>query len=457
MLFLYSMEIRRAYIFFLWIIWWSPVVIADMSIDHRKLIIESCSFLKKREPEMNPSEQAVYEKVAPILALKPVFALKLLNAMSTSLKSGAKPSPAFEFMMGNACYAAKHYAEAEAKYRSAVGRNPTFIRAWNNLGVLYYVQDRYADAVPCFSKALTLGDRDPTTFGLIGNSFEKVGNTISAEMAYRQALAADPANISWTEGLLRIYLAEKEWDQAETLVKTLLKIHPEEPRYQLIYVNLLLSCHRKTEAVALLEQMRATGTAREENIILLADLYAEERMTSEVLATLAKIANARPHVVEQRLLLFARTLIGRKDWIDSDTVLYELSKMQLSPSGKLAWFGAKVDVEIGRENWIAARDQLETLLKLSPADGNAWISLGRIDLAEAKTAPAIEAFVQAYQIPETSYRASIELANIEFKNHHYQECLGYLEHALGIQRSASIENFKNQIRSLIPPETKSHL
>jgi len=406
---------------------------------------------------MNPSEQAVYEKVAPILALKPVFALKLLKAMSTSLTSGAQPSPAFEFMMGNAYYAAKQYVEAEAKYRSAVDRSPTFIRAWNNLGVLYYVQDRYADAVPCFSKALTLGDRDPTTFGLIGNSFEKVGNTVSAEMAYMQALAADPANISWTEGLLRIYLADKEWDQAETLVKTLVKSHPEEPRYQLLYVNLLLSCQRKREAVALLERMCATGTAREENIILLADLYVEEQMPSEVLATLSKIARAQPQVVEQRLLLFARRLIGQKDWVDSDVVLDSLSKMHLSSVGQLAWFGAKVDVEIGRENWLAARDRLEALLQLAPADGNAWINLGRINLAEARTGQAIEAFVRAYQIPETSYRASIELANIEFKNHHYKECLSYLEHALSIRHSASVENFRNQIRSLIPPETQSHL
>lgn len=430
----------------------------DPAINPRRIIQESVGFLKKPEPEMTESEQAVYEKIAPILAKRPAFALKLLKTMSgTSPDGGDQPSPAFEFMLGNAFYVVNDFKAAETKYRSAVERNPAFVRAWNNLGVLYYVQDRYVEAVPCFSKAVALGDHEAMTFGLLGNSLEKAGNTVSAEMAYMQALATDPANINWTEGLLRLYLADKQSGRAETLVQTLLRAHPREAKYWLTYVNLLLTSQRKLEATALLQRMHEEGLAREEEVGLLADLYAEQQMTPEALATLGALATTQPALAEQRLLRFAQTLIADRSWSRVATVLEALARAPLSASGRIAYLEARVEMEIARKNWIGAKSELEVLLKEAPLDGNAWIGLGRVHLAETEQAEAIAAFERAYRIPESSYRASIELANIECKNRRYQQCLGYLEHALGIQRSPAVENFRDQVRALVPPEKQSNL
>jgi tetratricopeptide (TPR) repeat protein len=426
------------------------------TIDHARIIAGSSDLLKQQEPEMSPSEQAVYEKVAPILERRPAFALKLLTAMSTSSDPDQKPSPAFEFMAGNAFYSAGRYPEAEAKYRNAVERNPGFTRAWNNLGVLYYLQDRYADAVPCFSKSVSLGDRDPTTFGLLANSFEKSGNTVSAETAYMQALAADPANVSWMEGLLRIYMAGHQQAKAETLVRTLLKEHPGEARYWLAYVNLLLSAGRKMEATALLERMSATGLARDEDILLLGDLYAGQKMTPDALATFGRVLASQPELAEQKLLCYARVLNAEKAWMDALLVLDALSRTKLSPSGRIACLEIRADLEVGRNDWGTARRELEALLKEAPANGTAWLGLGRVCLAEAEPAKAVEAFEQAYRIPDSSYRASVELANIEYKNRHYKDCLAYLDHALGIQPSPALGNFRDQVRKLIPPEEPSH-
>jgi predicted Zn-dependent protease len=428
------------------------------AIDHQRMIKESGDFRKRREPEMSSSEQAVYEKVAPILATRPAFALKLLTAMSSKSAEGeSRPSPAFEFMLGNAYYAASNYPEAEVKYKNTVNRSPTFIRAWNNLGVLYYLQNRYKEAVPCFSTSVALGDRDPTTFGLLGNSFEKTGNTVSAEMSYMQALATEPANVNWTEGLLRIYLAGKQLSKAEPLVRSLVKDHPREAKYQLTYVNLLLSSKRPLEAIAVLEEMSATGLARQEDFGLLADLYAEQKMTPEALAVFGKVATWLPSLAEQKLLQYARRLIAERNWDGASEVLDGVAKTSLSHQGVIAYREARGEVAIAQRNWIGAKSELEALIREAPENGNAWIGMGRIYLAEAEQTKAIGAFEHAYQIQESSYRASIELANIEFKNHRYDRSLVYLEHALGIQRSSAVESFRNQIKSLIPPEKQSQL
>ena len=44
---------------------------------------------------------------------------------------------------------------------------------------------------------------------------------------------------------------------------------------------------------------------------------------------------------------------------------------------------------------------------------------------EARYDEAIVAFERASQIPETAYRASLELANIACRNHRYAECVAH--------------------------------
>ena len=108
---------------------------APPKLDPKRIINESNGFLKEREPEMSAEEYALYEKVVEMISTQPDFALKLLEAM---VNDKEPPSPAFEFILGNAYYAAGQTAKAEASYRSAVTRYPTFLRAWVDLGVLYY-------------------------------------------------------------------------------------------------------------------------------------------------------------------------------------------------------------------------------------------------------------------------------------------------------------------------------
>ena len=142
---------------------------APPKLDPKRIINSSNSFLKEREPEMTAEEYALYEKVVTSLSANPEFALKLLEAMMSDKEP---PSPAFDFILGNVYYAASQTDKAEASYRRALKRFPTFIRAWTNLGVLYYTADKFEEAKPCFSKAVALGDHDAATFGLLGYCLE---------------------------------------------------------------------------------------------------------------------------------------------------------------------------------------------------------------------------------------------------------------------------------------------
>jgi len=423
---------------------------AKPKIDPKSIINESNGFLREREPEITAEENALYEKVVPMLTSQPEFALKLLEAM---VNGKEQPSPAFACILGNAYYAAGKKEKAEANYLTAVKRYPTFLRAWGNLGVFYYSQEKFSEAVPCFSKAVTLGDREPTTFGLLGYCLEKLENTVSAELAYMQALAGDPANTDWKEGLLRLYMHDKQYPRAEVLVKNLIKDQPQEVKYWLTYANILMSSNRKLEAIALLEQTVATGIAGQDELDVLADLYAEQKLIPEAVAIYSKIKDAIPALGEQKLLHLAQTLVADRQWQQAQDVLVAVEP-ELSASGKIGYLETKGDLFSSQKKWSEAKKEFEALLKLAPLNGNALMGLGRVYVAEDDNPRATLTFEAAYQVPESTYRACVELANIELKNRHFEKSITYLEKALSLQKSPVLEDYLTQIRTLVPKSTQ---
>ena len=422
---------------------------SDPKLDPKRIINESNSFLKEREPEMTEEEYALYQKVVTMLSSNPEFALKLLEAMMSDKEP---PSPAFEFILGNAYYAAGQIEKSETNYLSSVRRYPTFLRAWVNLGILYYSSGRYGDAIPCFSKAVVLGDRDSTTFGLLGYCLQKQGDLVSAEMAYMQALSGDPSNVDWKEGLLAICIEGKQLTRAESLVKNLIKAQPTDTRYWLTYANILLSEGRKVEATVLLETAAGTGVANVEELSMLGDLYGEQKMVPEAADIYRRVLASSPEMGEKEILHYAEVLIsgGRLD--DAERVLGTMKPEDASRGG-VELLRTRADLLAAEKKWPEERRVLDQLLTIAPLDGQALVSLGRAYAAEDDVARATLAFEGAYRIQSSAYVASLELANIEVKNRHYAKCVEYLQKALSIEKTDAVEDYLTRIKTLVSKDS----
>ena len=419
---------------------------AEPKLDPKRIINESSSFLKEREPEMTEEEYALYQKVVTMLASNPEFAVKLLEAMYASDKE--PPSPAFGFILGNAYYAANQIDRAETNYRNAVKRYPTFLRAWVNLGVLYYSSGRYADAVPCFSKAVELGDRDSSTFGLLGYSLQKEGDLVSAEMAYMQALSGEPGNSDWKEGLLAICIDGKQFTRAESLVKNLIKEKPADARYWLTYANILLAEGRKLDATVLLETASGAGVANVDELTLLGDLYAEQGMVPEAAAIYQKILVPSPEIGGRKLLHYAQVLIHAGKLSAAQEVL-DIFKTEGEDADGIELRQTRADLLAAQKKWPEERQELDGLLRLRPLNGRALISLGRSYAAEDDIARATIAFETAYGVKDSAYIASLELANIELRNRHYAKSVEYLQKALSIEKTDDVQDFLVRVKTLV--------
>lgn len=418
------------------------------SIDPKRIINDSSSFLKEREPEMSAEEYALYEKVVTMLGTNPAFALRLLEAM---INEKEPPSPAFRFILGNAYYAAGQNDKCESNYRAAVEQYPSFLRAWNNLGVLYYSTDRFAEAVKCFSRSVALGDRDPTTYGLLGFSLEKEENFISAEVAYMQALAGDPANGDWQEGLLRICIQGRQLVRAESVVRNLIKARPTEGRFWLVYANILLTDRRKLEAITVLETAAGAGVAGPDELLLLGDLYAEQRLHPEALAIYEKLLQPAPDRGGERLLRYARTLLGVGRPAEAEAAL-ALLRGTKEPALQADLQLVRGELFAARKQWPESRREYEVLLATAPLHGAALLGVGRAYAAEDNLARATFAFEAAYRVPETTYRACLELANIALKNREYGKSVEYLQRALSIEKSDAVADYLARVRALVGKE-----
>lgn len=414
-------------------------------IDAKRIINESNSFLREREPEMTAEEYALYEKVVTMLTNNPAFALRLLEAMMNETE---KPSPAFDFILGNAYYAAGDNAKTEVHYRSAVERFPTFLRAWNNLGVLYYTTERFGDAVKAFARSIALGDRDPTTYGLLGYSLEKEGNQIAAEVAYMQALSGDPGNADWQEGLLRICIAGRQVERAEAIARTLIKSRPTEARSWAVLANVLLTGQRKLEAIAVLELCAGAGVAGTEELILLGDLYAEQGLHPEALAIYSKLLKPEPATGEEKLLRFARTLMAAGRTNEATATLQALPA-DLSPAGRVTRLLLQAQLATSAKRWADARRDLDTILATEPMNGAALLALGTVHVGQDDDERAAFAFEAALRVPATAYRASLELANLELRHRNYARSVAHLQKALNLEYSDTVADYLARVKSLV--------
>jgi len=209
-----------------------------------------------------------------------------------------------------------------------------------------------------------------------------------------------------------------------------------------------LSQGRKIEAAVLLETAASTGVAGADELLLLGDLYADQNLPAEAVAVYQKALGPARDRSEQKLIRYAQVLVAAGKLDEAERALDALKKEQ-TPQGRLAFLQGHADLFVARKRWADARAEAEALLRLAPLNGNALLTVGRTYAEEHDIPRATLAFEAAYRIPESAYRASLELAGIELRNRRYAKSAAYLEKALSIQNTDSVQEYLARVKTLL--------
>lgn len=408
----------------------------DPEIDPSSIINESMNFRKEREPDMTAAEFALYERMSAMVETNPTFALQLLETM---LGDDDEDSAAFDLALGNLYFAEQRIDEALERYLSSVEKYPEFLRGWNNIGMIHYQRQEWREAATAFAKAVNLGDRDAQTFGLLAFSMRQTGNTLGAEMAFMQAMTANPEDPNWIGGLLELYFSNGRHEQSESLVHEMVRLEPNNPRNWMLYASLLVTLQRPLEAATQLEIARQLGVADRESLGLLGDLYVSLNLVPEAISAYQAIPGGADEFGVARLLAYTRALISRGDLEEARRVLEQLPTITDWTQVRNLRF-AEAELAVAGQDWPTAQEAYDGILQTEPLNANALLGLGHALSSGGDTARAQFVFESALQVKDSERRASMELANMALNARDFGAALNYLHRADSLETSAAIRS-----------------
>jgi len=126
----------------------------------------------------------------------------------------------------------------------------------------------------------------------------------------------------------------------------------------------------------------------------------------------------------------------------------ELKTLEEVESERVKLTLAKAELLIAEQKSEPARVVLNGLLATQPLNGEAVFDLGKTYALDANWPRALLAFEEASNLPDSAYRACLEVATIEVKSQHYTRAVEFLEKAVQIEKSPAVEDFLARVRPL---------
>lgn len=278
------------------------------------------------------------------------------------------------FDAGYAADAQNQLDAAASFYRRATAADPSSLEAHLSLGLLLARQGKLDEARPELQKATTLDpgaagpalkarawralaqiDRahDPTQASsdlvealkispetpedtlLAAQLAESTGDLDGAEKAYRRLLAQNPKSVEAGEGLAHILIQQKQYPEAETLLRTALVQSPDNPALT-AQLATVLADENKGEALPLLEKLHADHPQDAAITSMLADVRAEAGDFAGADQLYTALLAASPHD-PSLLIAHGQNLIRMKRFAEAYHVFAQAT--QAAPTNADAWSG----------------------------------------------------------------------------------------------------------------------
>lgn len=434
------------------------------SEDFKKSFAGSYGFLAPVEPKVSRSESELLVKVRELFAQGQFSRAeselnRFIQANDTVAGvDGQKAaiSPALVYVLGTLYFQAGRIDDARRAYLEAIRRYPSFRRAHTNLGFLYAKENQLEKALPHLQQAIELGENSDRVYGVIGFAYLSDDQAVAAETAYRQAIMLRAENGEWKKGLAQSLIVQEKFEEAASLLGTLIKKTPNDRNLYLQQANAFMQMEKKKEAAGILEIMRLRGLADESNLNLLGNIYIEEKEPQLALFAYLAAIEAQTQFNPDTALKSAGIL---NDYGYPDRAGALIEKIRRSGSGKLSQEQTiqllLVDLKIAKakENVSEVGELLNELLALDSTSGDILLEKGKYheslaDLAETdeevnrQLAEARTNFQLASRLPGTEYAGLTALGqNYVVRERNYVKALEFLKKAAALEENANLKEY----------------
>jgi len=402
-----------------------------------------------REPTVSRQEAATLNQAVSLAENNGEAAIKLLLK-----ETDEDSSSALDFALGSFYFQKDSSAEAEAAYRRALTKFPSFDRARANLARILIKQDRIDEALHELKSILLSGTARPSTLTMIGYTSLLKEEPVPAEMAYRQAILLDPEDSNAYVGLVKSLLLQKRYLESVTLLEDLLKDNPFNSEFWFLMANARLALDEPEGAIIALECTRRLKIASDESLATLADLYLNAGEPEEALSRYREaFAGQRPSIERMLRAANAFILIG-----DPDRAEVLLKRIH----GAIEEDGIKLQPDQDRElirleahrahlagDLDSASRGFHRLLEGDPLDGDALLALADISRKNGLFEEAVILYEQASRVTGARLKALIRQAQLEVEREDYARAVELLVKAQAVKPQPHVASYLNQVRRLV--------
>jgi tetratricopeptide (TPR) repeat protein len=190
------------------------------------------------------------------------------------------------FNLAAAYQGLKLYEKAIDAYQYAIAIDEKFDFAYRNLGDAYIRLKKYKEAIEALEKVLELAKPEEVIYEAIGHCYDRLKNYAQARFNYRKASHLSPDQSKLYYKIACTYYNEGQWTSAIKQLDAALKIHKNQPDYNLLMGECKLQLNDLREAFL---HLSTSVRARPKNVagwealircLYKAEFYVEARQQS---------------------------------------------------------------------------------------------------------------------------------------------------------------------------------
>ncbi len=209
--------------------------------------------------------------------------------------------------------AAGRWDEAAASHRMVLRLGPNRAEAWDALGGIAYNAGRHEESERLFRRAVALQPDNANYRDHLGVALRALGRPAEAVEQYEKALELSPNRAGTLNNLGNALAEAGTGERGVEALRRAVALAPREPAFRMNLARALMTCERAQEALAEIDQVRASSSHRDIDFICGNALISLQRFEEAIAAyRRAEAAGVRDHIMFHNLGT-ALQVVGRSE------------------------------------------------------------------------------------------------------------------------------------------------
>lgn len=362
-------------------------------------------------------------------------------------------SPAMLTLKAQIYFSLKMYDKAETTYLAVLKRMPQLVRAHSDLAQLYLFREDFSNARKYFANAVAFGSNEALIHGQLAYLNLTMHGAFSAISEYQQAMALEPENLQWQQGLLAALTQAQMYESAQALLRELIAKRPTDSSLWLNQAALALHTENYKHAATSLEMAILLGDKDPRNLKTAAQLHLQLNSYDRALTLLDQSLQGGPFEMAT-INEYIRWLNQFGMWDKSDQLLERAAKNigKMNSDDRSQYYLQQANIDARKKSHSAAKNNFRKALDNNPSNAEALLAYAHFATEQGDFVEAELLYIRAEAIPGFEKQALLGRSQLYIDMQDYASALMQLKNTYQkfpdmIELKDNIEIIENIIRA----------